>query len=50
MSRLAFCLTAAGRYLPPKAQRLLSAGGLQRPDYFARSARTPKDSIIAKWT
>ena len=47
-ARLAFFLHCARRLDPVFGGALMSAG-LQRPDYFLRTARGPEDSIIAKW-
>jgi predicted transcriptional regulator of viral defense system len=47
-ARLGFTLHCARR-LPPIVGGSLMHLGLQRPDYFLRTARGPDDSIIAKW-
>jgi hypothetical protein len=47
-SRLAFMLYASLRLDPLVGGALMSLG-LQRPDYFLRSARGPDDSIITRW-
>lgn len=49
VSRLAFCLFCAGWRVSSSTQRDLERHGLQQPDYFRRSARGPKDSIINRW-
>jgi hypothetical protein len=48
-SRLGCLLTAARRTESPWIFGALAHEGLQRPDYFLRSARTPDDVLISKW-
>jgi hypothetical protein len=48
MSRLAFCIIAAGHYLSGRALGLFVGLGLQRPDYFERRSRGPRNRVIPK--